>query len=97
MSKFKMMTYMVQLEFDSNMRAIADAKQEIEDHEFIGDKFGLTPIVAVHFGSISVWLRESKTLAISKDAVLTKPVQFICNKPVYRFTHEGRTVNVLGE
>lgn len=83
-------------QYAADVAALKAVVKEIEDHEVLGADFGYMPVVSVSIGSVRVWLHGAEAL-VEDGAELTKPVQFICNKPVYRFTYEGRTVNVLGE
>lgn len=82
-------------QYAADVAALKDAKESIEAHEYVGELYGLTPIVSVSNGVVWVWLHNSSALV--QNSTLSSPVRFIAGKPVYNFMYEGRVIHVLGE
>lgn len=93
MTKYEESMQYLTTEYQQNLAALIDAKEEIESHEtYAMENEGRCAVSAV-LGKVTVWVA-----GISTDLLeLSQPVKWIAGKPVFYGRIGNITIKVTGE
>lgn len=93
MTKYEESMQYLTAEYQQNIAALMDAKEEIEAHDHYARNKGGRCVVSVALGKATVWVSDYNT----DDLELSQPVKWIAGKPVFYDRIGDITINVTGD